>query len=145
VLKGKSPAENKGTAQFLKFISDTPQQMWWHVNHRLPRHLELRGRNLEAGYPLRPQPDQFTRSPSSPACSPRRRAWIGKKPAPAKSAHRDPNSQGIRLGNFVQIRDVIEAELENIFAGKKTTKQGLDDAVAKSNQLLKEFAAANKP
>ena len=55
------------------------------------------------------------------------------------------NSQGLRLGNFVQIRDVIDGELENIFAGKKTTKQGLDDAVAKSNALLKDFAAANKP
>jgi hypothetical protein len=34
--------------------------------------------------------------------------------------------------------------MENIFAGKKATKQGLDDAVAKSNEILKEFAAANK-
>jgi ABC-type glycerol-3-phosphate transport system substrate-binding protein len=34
--------------------------------------------------------------------------------------------------------------MENIFSGKKTAKQGLDDAVAKGNDLLKEFAAANK-
>jgi sn-glycerol 3-phosphate transport system substrate-binding protein len=54
------------------------------------------------------------------------------------------NSQGLRLGNFVQIRDVIESEMENVFAGKKSTKQGLDDAVTKSNTLLKEFAATNK-
>ena len=51
----------------------------------------------------------------------------------------------MRLGNFVQIRDVIEGEMENIFAGKKTAKQGLDDAVAKGNEMLKEFAAQNKP
>ena len=56
-----------------------------------------------------------------------------------------PNSQGLRLGNFVQIRDVIEGEMENIFGGKKAPKQGLDDAVAKSNALLKDFAATNKP
>jgi len=55
-----------------------------------------------------------------------------------------PNSQGLRLGNFVQVRDVIEGEMENIFAGKKPVKQGLDDAVARSNALLKEFAATNK-
>jgi len=54
------------------------------------------------------------------------------------------NSQGLRLGNFVQIRDVIEGELENIFGGKNSAKQGLDDAVVKSNELLKEFAAQNK-
>jgi sn-glycerol 3-phosphate transport system substrate-binding protein len=45
----------------------------------------------------------------------------------------------------VQIRDVIEGELENIYGGKKPVKQGLDDAVAKSNALLKEFAATYKP
>jgi sn-glycerol 3-phosphate transport system substrate-binding protein len=44
-----------------------------------------------------------------------------------------------------QIRDVIEPELENIFAGKKTAKEGLDAAVEKGNAILKEFAAANKP
>jgi hypothetical protein len=34
--------------------------------------------------------------------------------------------------------------MENIFSGKKTAKQGLDDAVAKSTDLLKEFAALYK-
>ena len=34
--------------------------------------------------------------------------------------------------------------MENVFAGKKTAKQGLDDAVAKGNEILKEFAAQNK-
>jgi len=52
-----------------------------------------------------------------------------------------PNSQGIRLGNFNSVRDAIEEQMENIFSGNKTAKQGLDDAVAKSNDILKEFAA----
>ena len=34
--------------------------------------------------------------------------------------------------------------MEHIFAGKKTAKQGLDDAVAKSDEILKEFAALYK-
>jgi sn-glycerol 3-phosphate transport system substrate-binding protein len=55
-----------------------------------------------------------------------------------------PNSQGIRLGNFVSVRDAIEEQIENILGGKKTAKQGLDDAVAKSNDVLKEFAALYK-
>ena len=69
----------------------------------------------------------------------------GKKAAPAKAERvATANSSGLRLGNFVQIRDVIESEMENIFAGKKSAKQGLDDAVAKSNALLKDFAATYK-
>jgi len=55
-----------------------------------------------------------------------------------------PNSQGIRLGNFASVRDAIEEQMENIFSGKKAAKQGLDDAVAKSGEILKEFAALYK-
>jgi sn-glycerol 3-phosphate transport system substrate-binding protein len=67
-----------------------------------------------------------------------------KGPAPKPERVATVNSQGLRLGSFVQIRDVIEGELENVFGGKKTAKQGLDDAVVKSNALLKDFAATNK-
>lgn len=146
VLKGKSPAENKGTAQFLKFVSDTPQQMWWHVNTGYLAISNSAVRNLEEGYHFVRNPNQYTafaQLTGMPLQAPR--ALAGKKPAPVKPERvATPNSQGIRLGNFVQIRDVIESELENVFAGKKTAKQGLDDAVVKSNSLLKEFAAANK-
>ena len=83
-------------------------------------------KNLEAGYHFKKNPDQYTAF-----------AQLTKGTA-------TPNSQGLRLGNFVQIRDVIEGEMENVFAGKKTAKQGLDDAVAKSNEILKEFAAAQQ-
>ena len=34
------------------------------------------------------------------------------------------NSKGLRFGNFVQIRDVIEEELEAVFAGKKDAQDG---------------------
>jgi sn-glycerol 3-phosphate transport system substrate-binding protein len=126
VMKGKPAAENRGTALFLKFISDTNQQMWWHVTTGYLAISNSAVKNLETGYHFKRNPDQFTAF-----------AQLTKGKA-------TPNSQGLRLGNFVQIRDVIEGEMENIFAGKKTAKQGLDDAVAKSNDMLKEFAAQNK-
>jgi sn-glycerol 3-phosphate transport system substrate-binding protein len=127
VMKGKPSVENRGTALFLKFISDTNQQMWWHVTTGYLAISNSAVKNLEVGYHFKRNPDQFTAF-----------AELTKGKATA-------NSQGLRLGNFVQIRDVIEGEMENIFAGKKTAKQGLDDAVAKGNDLLKEFAAQNKP
>jgi sn-glycerol 3-phosphate transport system substrate-binding protein len=126
VMKGKPAAENRGTARFLKFISDTNQQMWWHVTTGYLAISNSAVKNLETAQHFKRHPDQFTAF-----------AQLTKGAATA-------NSQGLRLGNFVQIRDVIEAEMENIFAGKKSAKQGLDDAVAKSNELLKEFEAANK-
>jgi sn-glycerol 3-phosphate transport system substrate-binding protein len=126
VMKGKPAAENRGTAKFLKFISEPNQQMWWHVTTGYLAISNTAVKNLETGYHFKRFPDQYTAF-----------AELTKGKATA-------NSQGIRLGNFVQIRDVIEGEMENIFAGKKTAKQGLDDAAAKSNDILKEFAAANK-
>jgi sn-glycerol 3-phosphate transport system substrate-binding protein len=38
----------------------------------------------------------------------------------------------------------MDNEFEAIFAGKKTAKQGLDDAVKAGNELLRKFEKANK-
>ena len=35
-------------------------------------------------------------------------------------------------------------ELENIFAGKKSAKEGLDEAVKRGNDLLRKFEATQK-
>ena len=54
------------------------------------------------------------------------------------------NSKGLRIGNFVQIRDIVDSELENVWSGKKDAKTALDDAVKAGNEQLKRFEAANK-
>ena len=53
------------------------------------------------------------------------------------------NSKGLRLGSFVQIRDIINEELEAIWAGTKNAKQGLGDAVSRGNKLLRKFEKAS--
>ena len=50
----------------------------------------------------------------------------------------------LRLGNFTQIRDAEDEELEAVWAGKKDAKTALDDAVKRGNELLRKFEAANK-
>jgi len=42
------------------------------------------------------------------------------------------------------MRSVMYSELEAIFAGKKSAKQGLDHAVKAGNKLLRKFEKANK-
>src|SRR3984893_10637422 len=54
------------------------------------------------------------------------------------------NSRGVRAGNFPQIRDVMDEELEAVWAGKKTAKQGLDDAAKRGNEIIDRFNKANK-
>ena len=53
-------------------------------------------------------------------------------------------SRGIRLGNFVQVRTIIDEEMEQILGGKKTAKEGLDAAVLRGNEQLERFQKANK-
>jgi sn-glycerol 3-phosphate transport system substrate-binding protein len=146
VLKGKPQAEYRGVARFLEFLAKPENQMWWHVNTGYLAISNTAVRNLEQGYHFVKNPKQYTAfaqltglPPTPPA------AMKDKKAAPPKAERvATPNSSGLRLGNFVQIRDAIEAELENVFNGRKAVKQGLDDAVAKSNALLKDFAATYK-
>ena len=49
------------------------------------------------------------------------------------------NSRGLRLGNLVQIRDIIAEDLEAAFAGKQDAQGVLDDAVKRGNGLLRQF------
>ena len=53
-------------------------------------------------------------------------------------------SRGIRLGNFVQIRTIIDEELELVWSGKKPPKEALDTAVKRGNEQLGRFLKANK-
>jgi len=54
------------------------------------------------------------------------------------------NSRGVRAGNMSQIRDTVDEELEAVWAGKKSPKQGLDDAVKRGNEIIDRFNKANK-
>jgi sn-glycerol 3-phosphate transport system substrate-binding protein len=126
VLKGAKPAEYKGVAQFFKYLASTENQAWWAgVTGYLPL-TNAAVKAMEASGHFGKNPNQRTAI------------------VQMNSGKTTPNSQGIRLGNFNSVRDAIEEQMENILSGKKTAKQGLDDAVAKSNEILKEFAALYK-
>ena len=53
------------------------------------------------------------------------------------------NSKGVRLGSFVLVRDAIEDELEQVFAGKKSAQDALNSAVERGNKMLRQFERAN--
>jgi len=126
VMKGHKPGEYKAVAKFLEFLGKTEQQAWWHS---ITGYLPISNSALKALQ----KTDHFKKNPN---------LWTAF--AQITRGKTTPNSQGIRLGNLVAIRDNIEAEMENVLAGKKTSKQGLDDAVKKGNGFLKEFAAMYK-
>jgi sn-glycerol 3-phosphate transport system substrate-binding protein len=126
VMKGHKPEEYKAVAKFLEFLGKTEQQVWWHS---ITGYVPISNSTLKALQAT----DHFKKSPN---------LWTAF--GQITSGKTTANSQGIRLGNLVAIRDTIEAEFENVIGGSKTAKQGLDDAVKKSNEFLKEFAALYK-
>jgi sn-glycerol 3-phosphate transport system substrate-binding protein len=125
-MKGHKPEEYKAVAKFLEFLGKTEQQAWWHAETGYLPISNSALKALEAAGHFKKNPNMWTAF-----------AQITK-------GKTTPNSQGVRLGNLPAIRDIIEAEIENVVAGKKTSQQGLDDTVKKSNEMLKEFAAMYK-
>jgi sn-glycerol 3-phosphate transport system substrate-binding protein len=126
VMGGKKPAEYKGVAKFMAFLSKPDIQMQWHTK---TGYVPI----TQASYELTRKSGFYDQNPGADMPV---KQLTNKTPT--------ANSKGLRFGNFVQGRTVIEEELEAAFAGKKTAKQALDDAVKRGNDILRQFEAANK-
>jgi len=126
VMGGKKPVEYRGVAKFLAFLSRPEVQMEWHTGTGyVPITL--------ASYDLTRKSGYYDKNP-------------GADLPVRQLTHKAPtaNSKGLRFGNFVQGREVIEEELEAVFSGRKEAKAALDDAVRRGNDILRRFEAANR-
>ncbi len=54
------------------------------------------------------------------------------------------NTRGIRLGGFVEIRVIMQEEMERALQGQQTAQQALDNAVQRGNVVLRNFERANR-
>jgi sn-glycerol 3-phosphate transport system substrate-binding protein len=54
------------------------------------------------------------------------------------------NSRGLRLGNMIEIRNIMQEELEKALQGQQDAKAALDNAVTRGNVVLRNFERANK-
>jgi sn-glycerol 3-phosphate transport system substrate-binding protein len=126
VLNQKDPKTYKGIAKFFTYLSSPEVQEKWHADTGyVPITL--------AAYDLAKQKGLYTERPGFDIAI----KELTNKPPTA-------NSKGLRLGNFVQIRNIIDEELESVWSGQKTAKQALDDAVKRGNDQLERFAKANQ-
>jgi sn-glycerol 3-phosphate transport system substrate-binding protein len=128
VMGGKNHTANeyRGVAKFLTFLSRPEIQMEWHTT---TGYVPI----TMAAYELTRKSGYYDQNPGADL--------------PVKQLNYKPptaNSKGLRFGNFVQGREVIEEELESVFAGKKDAKTALNDAVKRGNVILRKFQAANK-
>jgi sn-glycerol 3-phosphate transport system substrate-binding protein len=126
VLQGRPKEEYKGVAKFLTYLSSAPVQAKWHQETGyVPITLAAADITEKAGF--------YKKFP-------------GRDVAVQELTLNPPteNSKGLRIGNFVQIRDVVDEELEAVWSGKKAAKAALDEAVKRGNEQLRKFEAANK-
>jgi sn-glycerol 3-phosphate transport system substrate-binding protein len=126
VLQGKPAPEYKGVAKFLSYLASPEVQAKWHQ---------------ETGYvPVTLAAAEITEKAGFYKTNPGRDVAVKELTLNPPTA----NSKGLRIGNFVQIRDVVDEELESVWSGKKDAKAALDEAVKRGNELIKRFEAANK-
>ena len=125
VLRERPRAEYKGVAKFFGYLSRPEVQAAWHQN---TGYLPI----TRAAFDLTRAQGFYDRNPGTAISI----EQITLKPP-------TDNSRGVRLGSFALIRNVIEDELEQAFAGKKSAQDALDSAVVRGNRLLRQFEQAN--
>ena len=126
VMGGKTNNAYKGVAKFFSFLSKPEIQMEWHTGTGdVPITLAAYEMSRKSGF--------YDKTPGADIAV----KQLTNKPPTA-------NSKGLRFGNYVQGREVIEEEIEQVIAGKKEPKAAMDDAVRRGNEILRKFQAANK-
>ncbi len=126
VMSGKKPAEYKGVTKFFSYLSSTSVQVDWHKS---TGYVPI----TNAAYEVTKKDGYYEKVPGADIAV---RQLTNKAPT--------ANSKGLRFGNFVQGREVIEEEMEGVFAGKKDARTAMEEAARRGNEILRKFQAANK-
>mgnify|MGYP002783916601 FL=1 len=122
----RTPAEYRGIAEFFRFISQSEQDLWWHkATGYVPITTAAYERAKAEGY--------YRENPGADAAI-----------TQLSRAEPTPNSMGFRLGNFIEIRNIIQEELEKAFQGQQTAAQALENANRRGNVALRNFERANR-
>ncbi len=120
VMSGKKAPEYKGVAKFFSFLSSPEIQAEWHQQ---TGYLPL----TMASYELTKKSGFYEKNPGTD---------VSVQQMVVKTTDK---SRGVRLGNFVQIRDVVHEEMEALFAGKQDAKQALAKIKSRGDELLARF------
>ncbi|HWI83496.1 extracellular solute-binding protein [Ramlibacter sp.] len=126
ILKGGKPAEYEAVAAFIDFLAKPETQVWWHKT---------------TGYvPLTDKAYQVAKMAGYYKDHPTREIAILQLGRGTPTA----NSLGFHFGNFTQTMFAQREEVEAVFAGKKTPQEAMDAAVARGNEILRQYEKLNK-
>jgi sn-glycerol 3-phosphate transport system substrate-binding protein len=126
VLKGAKPAEYEGVAAFLNFLAQPETQVWWH---KVTGYVPL----TDKAYQIAKIEGYYKEHPTREIAI----LQLGRG-VPTE------NSTGFHFGNFTQTMFAQREEIEAVLAGKKTPQQAMDAAVARGNEVLRQYEKLNK-
>jgi len=126
VLSGGSDEEQAGVAAFFNYLSSPEVQAAWHQQ---TGYLPI----TQAAYELSEEQGYYEANP-------------GSEVSIQQMTLNEPtdNSRGLRFGNYVQIRTVIDEEFQRLLAGDVDAQAALDAVVERGNALIRDFEAANQ-
>jgi sn-glycerol 3-phosphate transport system substrate-binding protein len=125
VMSGKKTPEYKGVAAFFDYLSKPEVAA---RSHQRTGYLPV----TKASYELTEKSGFYKENPGTD---------VSVTQMIRKTTDK---SRGVRLGNFVQIRTIIDEEMEQVWAGKKAPKEGLDAAIQRGNEQLERFQKSAK-
>lgn len=127
IMKGHDKAEIEGAKAFLDFLRRPQQQMFF---------------TAATGYVPVTNDVLDVIAESGEADSPKyATAAIGIE---SMNQPRTPDTRGIRLGFYVQFREVFMEETQKAFAGQQTMQVALDSAKKRGDELLRRFEQTYK-
>ena len=125
-LQGFSDEEYDAIWRFYQFLSQTEQSIFWHK---------------ETGY--FPSTNEAVEALEA-------EGWFEENPNFSTAfdqilaGNNTPAAQGVILGEFVTIRDIIGAAIEEAVVNGRDPEEALDDAVEEISSLLEDYAALNQ-
>jgi sn-glycerol 3-phosphate transport system substrate-binding protein len=124
----RSADEFRAVAEFFRFISRPEVALKWHTDTGfLPVRLAAFEAAKAAGF--------YAQNPGADV--PIQQLLRG-------GGQMTGNTRGIRLGGFVEIRVIMQEEIERALQGHQTAQQAMDNAVTRGNQVLRNFERANR-
>jgi sn-glycerol 3-phosphate transport system substrate-binding protein len=125
-LRDRPAEEYAGVAKFFAFLARPDVQAEWH---RATGYLPV----TRTAYELTRAQGYYAQNPGADIAV----QQITLNPPTA-------DTKGLRLGSYVTVRDIIEDEIEQALAGKKTAAVALAGAVSRGNGVLREFERNNR-
>jgi sn-glycerol 3-phosphate transport system substrate-binding protein len=124
-LSGHDKAQDKGVAAFFHYLTKPETQMYWH---KTTGYVPV----TNAAYELTKTSGYYKEFPD---------AEVGVKQLSLAAGEWN---KGYRIGFYPQVREVMNREFDDIFAGKVSVKEALDTVETESTKLLDRFARTSK-